>query len=76
MGVLQVERSKAVKMARKLVKNSNLAMHIGSVAIAVEALEAILVEKGVIEPDTLMEKIKTLSEEHYAKGKFLPASED
>lgn len=44
------------------MKPAHIAIAIGSVATAVEALEDILVEKGVLKPDELMERLKTLAE--------------
>jgi hypothetical protein len=75
-GILVAERAHQIKIARKLLKNSNLAMHVGSVAIAIEALESILIDKGVLKTDELMDRIKQVSSEHYAKGQMLPEMED
>lgn len=76
IGILAKDQRDALKDARKLMKKSNLAMHIGSVAIAVEALEQILIERGVLKDDELMERIKAVSQEHYAKGEFLTPNDD
>jgi hypothetical protein len=75
-GELAEVHRKQIKQARKFLQKSDLAMHIGSVAIAIEALESILVEKQVLQPDQLMEKIRVLTQEHYAKGEFMPVTED
>lgn len=76
MSLTTAIRQKQMRNARKLLKNSSLAMHVGSVAIAIEALEALLVQRQILNPDELMEKIKILTEEHYAKGNFIAPSED
>jgi hypothetical protein len=62
-GLLLSERSKQIKTARKLLKNSNLAMHVGSVAMAVESLEAILVRKGILADGELLRKIESMTKE-------------
>lgn len=36
-------------------------MHVGSVALAVEALETLLIEKGVLKADELMERLQSLA---------------
>lgn len=76
MGLLLAEQRKQAKLARKLVKSSNLAMHVGSVALAIEALELLLVEKGLLGPDELMNRIRIVTTEHYAKGQFIPPEAD
>lgn len=76
MSLLSKTQRDQAKLARKLVKNGSLAMHIGSVAIAVEALEALLVEKGILQDDELMERIKAVTQKHYAAGEFIPPVED
>lgn len=48
------------------MKSASLALHLGSLACAVEALEEILVEKGVLQPDELMTRLKTLAEKKAA----------
>jgi hypothetical protein len=65
-----------VRGARKHIKTAHFAMHIGSISAAVEALEQILVEKGVLQPDELMERLGKVLESHYAKGELIPASND
>jgi hypothetical protein len=70
------EQQRTRKIARKLVKNSNLAMHVGSVAIGLEALESLLIEKGVLKDEELMQRINRVAEQQYAKGNFMPVSED
>lgn len=72
-GILGQQHRRDMKEARKLVKNSSLAMHIGSVALAVEALETILVEKGLLKDDELMQKIQSLSQDYSKRGVDLPA---
>jgi hypothetical protein len=71
-GILGSTHRETMRDARKLVKNSNLAMHIGSVALAVEALETLLVEKGVLKDNELMTRIEEVSKQYYAKGEFIP----
>lgn len=68
--------SKEFKKAKKLLNKSNLAMHIGSVALAIEALELLLIEKDILKTDELMEKLKIVSQEHYARGEFIPPDEN
>lgn len=75
-GLLASEHRQQFKQARKFLKSSHLAMHVGSVAIAIEALETLLTEKGVIRPDELMARVKLLTQEHYAKGENIPAGDD
>lgn len=64
------------KIARKMMKNGNLMMHTASLALAVEAIEAILVEKGIFEKDQLMGRVEELRNKYYAAGEFIPAAED
>ena len=67
---------KDIKTMRKTFKVAQLAMNIGSVAAAIEALEALLVEKGILKDDELMDKLKTVIQKHYEKGEMLPAVDD
>jgi hypothetical protein len=60
-GLLLSERAKNIKTARKLLKNSNLAMHVGSVAVGLESLETLLVEKGILKDDELLERVRKLT---------------
>ena len=76
MSILSARLREQTKIARKLVKSGNLAMHIASVALAVEALEGILVEKGVLKKDELMERLEVIRQQYYAAGDFIPPSED
>jgi hypothetical protein len=76
MGLMASKLRVETKLARKLAKNGSLIVHVGSIAIAVEALEALLVEKGVLKDDELMDRIKDLTQKHYAMGDFIPAAED
>lgn len=62
-GVLAREHRQSVKEARKLLKSSSLALHVGSVALAVEALERLLVEKGLLKDNELMEKLAVLAKD-------------
>lgn len=62
-GILAAEQRKSIKEARKLLKTSNMALHVGSVALAIEALETLLVEKGVLRDNELMEKLEVLMKE-------------
>jgi hypothetical protein len=75
-GGLLAENRKQLKQARKFVKTANLAMHVGSLAFAVEALEAILIERGLLNPDELMDRMKKVRDAHWEKGEAIPASED
>ena len=54
----------------------SLAVNVASVAMAIEALEELLVEKGVLQDDELMSRLKKVTQEHWAKGENIPASED
>ena len=76
IGIVAKEARDSIKEARKLLKKSDLAMHIGSVAIGLEALETLLIEKGILKDDELMERIKKISAEHYAQGHFVPGNDD
>jgi hypothetical protein len=67
-GILERDRRKALKEARKLVKHGALAMHVGSLAVAIEALECILVENGILKPDELMGRIEKLGKEKAEHG--------
>ena len=68
MGLLASERKKGIKEARKLLRDSSLAMHVGSLALAIETLECILIEKDVLKPDELMARMKKLGEEKMNDG--------
>jgi hypothetical protein len=48
------------RQQKKFGKLSALAMNVGSVALAIEALEALLVKKGVLKDSELMEKIQEI----------------
>ena len=74
-GLLLSERKRNIKQAKRLLRNSNLALHVGSVAIGLEALEALMVEKGLLKPDELMERVRTLTAEKAAQG-YLPGQDD
>src|SRR5262249_3778493 len=52
-----------------------LAETIAGVALAFEALEALLVEKGILEKDAIMEKIKALIEAKQADSKAIPQAD-
>jgi hypothetical protein len=75
-GILQTEYRRQAKEAKKLLRSSSLMLHVGSLAVAIEALEEILVERGILKPDELMERIKLVNQKHYAKGENISASED
>ena len=53
-----------------------LTINVGSVAMAVEALETLLVEKGVLKDGELIERLKSVAQKHYAKDEFIPAAND
>lgn len=71
-GVLGVEHKKSVKECRKLLSASSMAMHVGSVALAVEALEAILLEKGILKDNELLDRLQEIAKQHYAIGELIP----
>lgn len=75
-GILGQQQRTIVKQAKKMMRSSNLAMHVGSVAIGLESLEQLLVERGVLKQDELMERIQKITREHYAKEEFLPELND
>jgi len=55
--------TKAARIAKAAQDNDNmLAQHITSLAIAVESIETLLVEQGIIEDGDVMKKIKDLIE--------------
>ena len=66
-GIIGLEQRSVLKNTKKLLKNANLAMHVGSLALAVEALEQILIRKGVLAEDELMRRIETLAKERYSE---------
>ena len=74
-GLLASERHRSIKNARKLLKNSNLALHVGSVAIGLESLESILVEKGILKDDELMERVRKMTADKAVTG-YLPGGDD
>jgi hypothetical protein len=53
-----------------------LTCNIASVATAIEALEALLIEKNVLKENELMERLEKVAREHWAKGENIPPSED
>lgn len=53
-----------------------LTLNVASVAVGLEALESLLVEKGVLRDNELMEKLKKVAVEHYAKDEMIPAEDD
>lgn len=71
-GILGATHRDSVKEARKLLKHSNLAMHVGSVALAVEAMESLLIEKGLLKDGELLERLQEIAKQHYAIGEFIP----
>lgn len=71
--VLRTKRPKIHKIRRDVL---SLTTNIASVATAVEALESLLKEKGILKDDELMTRLKELAQEHWAKGEHIPASED
>ncbi len=70
------ENRKHLKNVRKFLRHSNLALHVGSVAAAVEALESILIEKGILKDDELMTRVRAVMQQHYEKGELISPSED
>ena len=68
MPILTKIDRKDAKNARKMLKNANLAVHVASVATAIEAMELLLVEKGVIQADELMDRLKKIIEERQPKS--------
>ena len=75
-GPLAAEVRQGLKASRKILKTANLTMHVGSVAIAVEALEAILTERGILKEDELMNRIRVIAQRHYETGKLNPVMDD
>jgi hypothetical protein len=69
-------RTKKPKIHKMRAAFNGLAMNVGSVAMSLEALETILVEKGVLKDGELMERLEKVAREHWAKGEGIPASED
>ena len=65
-----------VRGARKQIKTAHFSMHIGSLAAAMEALEEIFIEKGILQPDELMQRMEKVLGKHYSKGEWIPASND
>lgn len=47
-------------------------MHVGSVALAVEAMESLLIEKGVLKDNELMDRLQEIAKQHYAIGECIP----
>jgi hypothetical protein len=68
MPILTKIDRKDAKNARKMLKNANLAVHVASVATAIEAMEQLLVEKGVIQADEVMERLKKIAIERQAQA--------
>lgn len=79
MGIAAAEhrrRRRELKAARRLVRNVELAAHVGSVALAVEALERVLVRKGVLADGDLLRELEVVSQEKWAAGEGMPAADD
>lgn len=76
MSILTKIDRKDAKNARKFIKTAQFAMHIGSLAATIEALEEILVEKGILEPDQLMGRLQDVLQKHYSKGELIPPAND
>ena len=53
-----------------------LTMNVASVALGMEALEGLLIEKGVLKDNELMEKLEKVTQAHYAKDEMIPAEDD
>ena len=70
------ENRKHLKNVRKFLKQSNILMHTASIAAGLEALETLLVEKSVLKDGELMERMKSIMNEHYSKGEMIPPVED
>ena len=49
-----------------------MAMHVGSVALAVEALESLLLEKGILKDNELLDRLQEIAKQHYAIGELIP----
>lgn len=69
-------RTKKHKIHKTRAAISTLALNVGSVAMSIEALETLLIEKGVLKDDELMTRLKQVAQEHWAKGQNIPPSED
>jgi hypothetical protein len=65
---LKIHKSKAVLLG--LMKN------VASIAMALEALETLLLEKGILKENELMERLEKVAREHWAKDENIPVSED
>ncbi len=64
------------KLHKQKAAIMQLTVNVASVACGLEALETILVEKGVLKADELMDKLKSIACDHYAKGEMIPAEDD
>jgi hypothetical protein len=51
-----------VRKMKKMSKTAALAVNVGGVAFAIECLELLLIDKGVLRDNELMEKIKAETE--------------
>jgi hypothetical protein len=71
--VLRTKRPKIHKIRQDF---KMLTVNIASVATGIEALEQILMEKGVLKDGELMERVRKVAVEHWAKGENIPVSED
>jgi hypothetical protein len=69
-------RTKKPKIHKTRAAITALTLNIGSVAMSIEALETLLIEKGVLKDDELMDRLKKVAQEHWSKGQNIPPSED
>ena len=74
--LLTRDQRRQARTARKLLKSANLVLQIGSLDIVVEALERLLVEKGILKEDELMDRFKLVQQQRWEKDLNVPGGDD
>lgn len=73
---LAVQRTKKPKIHKVKAGMVALTLNVMSVAAAIEALELLLVEKGVLQTGELEKKLDVVKIDHWAKGQNVPPEDD
>lgn len=64
------------KIHKKQLLLMSLTSNVASLALAIESLEGLLVEKGILQDNELLERLAVVGQKHYAKGEFIPPGDD
>lgn len=61
---------------QRLAREKSILMNLASVATAIEALELLLIERGVLKNDELMKKVEELARQKAGSNGHLPDDDD